>query len=147
MSSVLAPVLKQKIKTSKMENNLTYYLTLFWGSYLILGSIILLLLPTLKSKILSILKVDSDRIILGIALSIVGLLHISFHNIWTLDISLVITLIGWICFLKGIMLIINRYWGNVANSVLESNYFGFVLLFMICLGIYLIQVVNPLFKF
>lgn len=125
-----------------MENNLTFYFATFWGSYLIIASLLILIFPKLKTKILSFVTVNSNRVILGIALSVVGILHVSFHNIWISDISVIISVIGWVCVTKGIMLIAFNSWDTLFTRVLENNYFGFAILFMICLGIYMIQAVN-----
>lgn len=130
-----------------MKNDLTYYLATFWGAYLIFASLILLIFPVLKTRMLSFVKVDYYRLLLGIMLSVIGLLHISFHNIWSIDVSVIITLFGWMCLTKGIILIMYNSLESLVDTLLQSNYLGFVYLFMICLGFYLIQAVNPFLKF
>lgn len=130
-----------------MKNDLTYYLATFWGAYLIFASLILLIFPVLKTRMLSFVKVDYYRLLLGIILSVIGLLHISFHNIWSIDVSVIITLFGWMCLTKGIILIMYNSLESLVDTLLQSNYLGFVYLFMICLGFYLIQAVNPFLKF
>ena len=130
-----------------MKNDLTYYLATFWGAYLIFASLILLIFPVLKTRMLSFVKVDYYRLLLGIMLNVIGLLHISFHNIWSIDVSVIITLFGWMCLTKGIILIMYNSLEILVDTLLQSNYFGFAYLFMICLGFYLIQAVNPFLKF
>ena len=42
----------------------------------------------------------------GIAALVIGYLIVAFHNTWTKDFSVIITIIGWIALIKGLLIII-----------------------------------------
>lgn len=42
----------------------------------------------------------------GIAALVIGYLIVAFHNTWTKDLSVIITIIGWIALIKGILILI-----------------------------------------
>jgi len=42
----------------------------------------------------------------GIAALVIGYLIVAFHNTWTMDLSVIITIIGWIALIKGILILI-----------------------------------------
>ncbi len=42
----------------------------------------------------------------GIAALVIGYLILAFHNTWTKDLSVIITIIGWVALIKGILILI-----------------------------------------
>jgi uncharacterized protein YjeT (DUF2065 family) len=42
----------------------------------------------------------------GITALVVGYLILAFHNTWTKDISVIITIVGWLALIKGILILI-----------------------------------------
>ena len=78
----------------------------------------------------------------GFMTLIIGMLLVQYHNIWVKDWIVLITIIGWISLLKGIMLIVfpqfmsyfkgwyknTRIWGvfMIAMGIL-FGYFGFII--------------------
>ena len=42
----------------------------------------------------------------GVMALVIGYLIVAFHNTWTADLSVIITVIGWIALLKGILILI-----------------------------------------
>jgi len=42
----------------------------------------------------------------GITTLVVGYLILAFHNTWTKDLSVIITVVGWLALIKGIMILI-----------------------------------------
>ncbi len=42
----------------------------------------------------------------GVAALVIGYLILAFHNTWTKDYSVIITVIGWIALIKGILIIV-----------------------------------------
>ena len=42
----------------------------------------------------------------GIAALVIGYLILAFHNTWTKDFSVIITIVGWIALLKGILILV-----------------------------------------
>jgi len=58
----------------------------------------------------------------GIMALIIGLLLVLFHNVWTTDWRMLITLIGWLSLLKGIALLyIPAVMRKLSKSMMENN--------------------------
>ena len=82
------------------------FLAKFWGWYLIIFFLILSLNPKRIQQILSDLKDQKFLILASFLAIIIGLLNILFHNIWTDDWRIIITFIGWLSLLLGLLLFI-----------------------------------------
>jgi len=60
----------------------------------------------------------------GIMSLIVGVLLIMFHNTWTKDFSVIITVLGWLALIKGILiLILPEVMVSLVKSILKSPKF------------------------
>lgn len=46
----------------------------------------------------------------GIMALVVGYLLITFHNVWVKDWSVIITVIGWIAMIKGVLILVRPQW-------------------------------------
>ncbi|MAD96387.1 MAG: hypothetical protein CMB99_03575 [Flavobacteriaceae bacterium] len=82
----------------------TVFLLKFWGWYCVIFFFILSFNPRRIKQIVDDLQDQKFTILIAFLAIIIGLLNILFHNIWEANISLVVTLFGWIALLKGIML-------------------------------------------
>lgn len=86
--------------------NISFFLAKFWGWYLIIFFTILSFNP---KRILQLLKDLQDQkfvILISFIAIIIGLINILLHNIWEPDWRLIITLIGWISLIIGLLLFI-----------------------------------------
>jgi hypothetical protein len=84
-----------------MEN--TLLLESIIGPYLLVMGLSMLLYAKVWVKIAKDIEKNHTAIIVSMALVLLlGLAIIQMHNIWELSICLVITLFGWIAFLKGV---------------------------------------------
>lgn len=80
------------------------FLLKFWGWYCVIFFFILSFNPKRIKQIVEDLQDQKFTILISFLAIIIGLLNILFHNIWEANISLVVTLFGWLALLKGIML-------------------------------------------
>ena len=80
------------------------FLLKFWGWYCVIFFFILSFNPKRIKQIVEDLQDQKFTILIPFLPIIIGLLNILFHNIWEANISLVVTLFGWLALLKGIML-------------------------------------------
>lgn len=87
-----------------MSNSI--FLAKFWGWYLIIFFFILSYNPKRIKQIFEDLNDEKFLIISSFIAIIVGLLNILFHNIWSPNWKLIITLIGWISLFIGLSLFI-----------------------------------------
>jgi len=120
-----------------MDNSI--FLAKFWGWYLIIFFFILSYNPKRIKQIFDDLNDEKFLIISSFMAIIVGLLNILFHNIWTLDWKLIITLIGWTSLFIGLSLFIfpkqTISWLTIINIKLVQVIY--VLLFFV--GLYLLN--------
>ena len=80
------------------------FLLKFWGWYCVIFFFILSFNPKRIKQIVEDLQDQKFTILISFLAIIIGLLNILFHNIWEANISLVVTLFGWLALLKEIML-------------------------------------------
>lgn len=121
-----------------MDNSI--FLAKFWGWYLIIFFFILSYNPKRIKQIFDDLNDEKFLIISSFIAIIVGLLNILFHNIWTLDWKLIITMIGWVSLFIGLSLFIfprpTISWLTIINIKLVQVIY--ILLFL--LGLFLLNV-------
>ena len=87
-----------------MDNSL--FLAKFWGWYLIIFFLILSLNPKRIKQVFNDLHDEKFLLVSSLMATVLGLLNILFHNIWELNWKFIITLIGWVSLLIGLMLFI-----------------------------------------
>jgi len=120
-----------------MDNSI--FLAKFWGWYLIIFFLILSYNPKRIKQIFDDLYDEKFLITSSFMAIIVGLLNILFHNIWTPDWKLIITLIGWSSLFIGLSLFIfpkqTISWLTIINIKLVQVIY--VLLFLV--GLYLLN--------
>ena len=77
----------------------------------------------------------------GLASLAIGLPLVTFHNVWSMNSSIIITLIGWMALLKGLMLIMfpiqttNMYRGVITKE--NKSYIGYGVLIVGIIFLYL----------
>jgi len=121
-----------------MENT-TILLSAFWGIFLISAVTILSVAPTLKYKLITVFK-DGKLRYSGAILSLcIGVSSIYYHNIWEPDMQGVVTLFGWLALIKGIIISLFPSVLKVSEKIVSSQWFGFYLLFLFALGLYMLQ--------
>lgn len=120
-----------------METSL--FLAKFWGWYLIVFFVILTFNPIRIKQIFEDLRDEKFLILSSLLATIVGLLNILFHNIWTPSWPLIITLIGWTSLFIGLALFIipkaTVAWLNFINVKLVQVIY--TLLFLV--GLFLLN--------
>ena len=82
----------------------TVFLLKFWGWYCVVFFFILSFNPKRIKQIVEDLQDQKFTILVSYLAIIIGLLNILVHNIWEPNISIVVTLFGWLALLKGMML-------------------------------------------
>ncbi len=105
------------------------YLARFWGSlFIILG------LSTITAKFLGrVIEYTKDKAITistGYITFLLGLITVTLHNIWTADLKVAITILGWTTLLKGIEKIVfpDRVNKMALNFKEKQIFWGLVIL-------------------
>lgn len=83
--------------------NISVFLAQFWGWYLVIFCFILIVNPKRTEQLLSYLEDEKYLVITSILAILIGLVNVLLHNIWEGNWKLIITLLGWISLLKGII--------------------------------------------
>ena len=84
--------------------DITLFLAEFWGWFIIIFCVILLINPKRASQLIMDLEHEKHLVIPAVVSIVLGLVFILLHNVWTLNWKLIITLLGWATLLKGIHL-------------------------------------------
>ena len=118
-----------------MIPEITIYLARFWGSlFIILG------LLSLKGFLGKTIERSGDKLFTistGYITMLLGLVTVILHNIWIMDWSLVITLLGWTTLIKGILKMgFPEHVHKQAQMFKKKQIFSSI--FMFLLGIFLI---------
>ncbi|WP_242084629.1 hypothetical protein [Aestuariivivens sediminis] len=86
--------------------DISIFLAKFWGWYLIIFFLILSLNPKRIKQIFTDLKDEKFLIISSFMAILFGLINILLHNIWEPNWKFIITLMGWISLILGLLLFI-----------------------------------------
>jgi hypothetical protein len=70
---------------------------------------------------------------------IIGILLIVFHNVWVQDWPIIITLISWVIFMKGVLLLLfpKEIPFKWQKNLFKNKIIYIWAIFMMCLGLYL----------
>jgi hypothetical protein len=127
--------------------DVSIFLAKFWGWYLIIFFLILSFNPKRTKQIFNDLKDEKFLILSSLIAIIVGLLNILFHNIWTPNWKIIITLISWFSLSIGLSLFIipkqTITWLHFMNIKLVQTIY--TLLFFI--GVFLLNTAYEIISF
>ncbi|MBS3992397.1 MAG: hypothetical protein KGZ87_01605 [Bacteroidetes bacterium] len=117
----------------------SFILAEFWGWYLILFFTIIMINTKRVKQMYEYVKDEKLLFIISLIAIIIGLINIMMHNLWTSDWRIIITLFGWIALLKGIIFF--SYPKLVNQKILSYwlKWFPFLMVFMLFLGLYLLN--------
>ncbi len=117
----------------------TIFLAKFWGWYLITFFVLLIFNPKRIKQLFDFTGDEKFMITTSILAITIGLLNILAHNLWVTDWRLIITLLGWLTFTKGI----TRFsFTDVATKWIEKinfKWFQFFLFSLFILGVFLLN--------
>lgn len=80
------------------------FLLKFWGWYCVIFFFVLSFNPKRIRQVIQDLQDQKFTILISFIAIVIGLLSILFHNVWEMNLSLLITLFGWSALIKGILL-------------------------------------------
>lgn len=119
--------------------DISIFLAKFWGWYLISFYFILIISPRRIKQLFDYTKDEKFMITTSFLLITIGLLNIIAHNEWTSDWRLILTILGWITFIKGL----TRFaFPNIANKWIEKidfKWFQFLLFLLFFTGVILLN--------
>lgn len=109
------------------------------GSYLFIAGIMCALRYNFFRQVVNDYFDSPALVLMGGAINIIlGLLVINVHNVWEINWKIVITLMGYLMFMKGIL-----HWffqdiaSSMASKVSQGSFYLYASIVMVMLGIYL----------
>lgn len=120
-----------------MEKSL--FLAEFWGWYLIVFFIILMINTRRIKQMYEYIKDEKLLFVISFIAIIIGIGNIITHNLWTSDWRIVITLFGWIALFKGIIFFSYPKLINQKILSIGLKWFPFFMIFMLFLGLFLLN--------
>jgi len=121
--------------------DVSVFLARFWGWYLIIFFLILSFNPQRIRQIFDDLKDEKFLILSSFLAIIVGLLNISFHNIWESNWKLIITFFGWISLFIGLFLFMFPKQTVAWLSVINVKFVQVIYTLLFLVGIFLLNIV------
>lgn len=102
------------------------------GLYLIITSLCLMLnAKTLRAVVNDSMKNTSISFLMTDIALIIGLLMINAHNLWVPNWRLIITIVGWIAFLKGLIgFLFPKIFWKLAKNFINNNLIYYISYFV-----------------
>ena len=116
----------------------TDMLTIFWGLIFIIIPLIFLAMPHTQTIVIESLNKRSVRWSMAIVLFIIGVFHILYYNRWTAGVELFITILGWLVFIKSVLLVSPLPTIKLSRRIMDSDFFSYILMAYILIGLYLL---------
>ena len=119
--------------------DITIFLLRFWGWYCIIFFLILSFNPPKIKEIIDDLQDQKFTILISFICITIGLINVLIHNIWEANVSVIVTIIGWISLIKGILLFANPK--KAIKKITELNFklIQVVYVFLFFIGIILLN--------
>ncbi|MCB9806929.1 hypothetical protein H6768_03480 [Candidatus Peribacteria bacterium] len=119
--------------------NATTFLAQFWGvSFFVLSILFLVRRDSLVGYVKSVMSEPGVIFMAGYFSLSVGIASILVHNVWAWNFRGVITLMGWLALVKGVMLLgFPGTTKKVANIYKNDNYITVAMFVWLIVGIYL----------
>lgn len=118
---------------------MSIFLAQFWGLiFVIMGGIFLIRRENVR-VLIKMVQDEGMMILTGYAALVVGVAHVLLYNVWVSDWRVVLTLIGWMALVKGIIrLAFPDFTRKMIKQYDTPNTIGTLLVILIIVGIYLL---------
>lgn len=119
--------------------DVSLFLAELWGWYLLTFFILIMVYPRRIKQLFDFSEDDRFSILVSFILIVLGLASIVAHNLWVTDWRLIITLLGWFTFIKGVVIFafpdVNKKWLHEV----DFKWFQFLVFLFFILGIFLLN--------
>jgi hypothetical protein len=120
---------------------LSLFLARAWGLFILLVSLGLLINKKSFHVLLNKIQTDLTVLIAGIIALGIGVAQVVAYNVWAFNWEGLVTLIGWISLLKGILILfVPGYIEHFAKTATKDNTYTIAFIVGIIIGIYLLSV-------
>ena len=119
--------------------DVSIFLAKFWGWYLVTFFVLIILYPKRIKQLFDYSSDEKFSLIISFMAIIIGLLNIIAHDLWVKDWRVIITILGWFAFIKGITIFafpkINEKWLHE----IDFKWFQFIIFLFFLFGIFLLN--------
>jgi len=119
--------------------NVSIFLAKFWGWYLVIFCMLLVVRPKRMTQLLSYLEDEKYLVLTSLLAIFIGLFTISLHNVWDHNWKLIITLLGWASLIKGIIRFSFPKTSLKAINSLNIKLIPYFLFILFVLGVFLLN--------
>ncbi len=89
----------------------------------------------LKKLYSEIMKSPALEVLMGMMAVILGLLVLEYHNVWTSDWTVLITIIGWLALIKGVLIIAYPKALTIFDPIFKSSFVNIMPYFIFVFGL------------
>ncbi len=126
---------------------LSVFLAKFWGWYLITFFVLFIFHPKRIKQLFDFVKDEKFTMIISIMAITFGLVSIIAHSLWVADWRLVITLLGWVVFIKGVVYFSFPQLALKWVEKVDFKWFQFIMFLSFLIGIILLNQAYGLVQF
>ncbi len=120
--------------------DISIFLAKFWGWYLIIFFVVLSFNPKRIKQIFDDMRDQKFAILAAFLAIIVGLINILLHNVWEADWRLIITVIGWLALLLGLLLLSFPKWVVSGLVYLNIKLVQVFYILLLLAGVFLLNI-------
>jgi len=120
--------------------DISIFLAKFWGWYLIIFFVVLSFNPKRIKQIFDDMRDQKFAILAAFLAIIVGLVNILLHNVWEADWRLIITVIGWLALVLGLLLLSFPKWVVSGLVYLNIKLVQVFYILLLLAGIFLLNI-------
>lgn len=115
-----------------------------WGAFLVIISLAFLINSKALSHLFRYMKDEGNIFVTGYLTLVIGILSVVAHNVWVGGWPVIITVLGWLTLVKGVIRITFPYFVARMVGYFEKNadWLKFFLVISLALGIYLLLIVS-----
>jgi len=119
--------------------DISIFLAKFWGWYFITFFILLIVYPKRIKQLFEFANDEKFMITTSFLAITLGLLNIIAHNLWVMDWRIIITLFGWISFIKGVTRFAFPTFATKWMLQIDFKWFQFLLILLFIVGVLLLN--------
>ncbi len=115
---------------------LSNYLAQIWGISIVVVCLAVLIRPKYLTKLFTEMRNEAAMFFLGIISFVIGLAMVLAHNIWIKNWQAIITILGWISLLKGLLIIfLPNLIEKLTKKIENSPFLPYLLITMLFVGL------------
>ncbi|PIR46889.1 MAG: hypothetical protein COV07_01925 [Candidatus Vogelbacteria bacterium CG10_big_fil_rev_8_21_14_0_10_45_14] len=121
---------------------LSLYLARLFGVYLVLEGLVLLVRQGFLHRVLrDLVRTTALRYLIGILVVLAGASIVFYHNIWQEGYVGLVTLIGWLLLVKGVLYLFipERTLRNLVRALDKRHWYVVFGVFCMAVGLYLVK--------